>query len=336
MLVEQLEMHARSGLSLDLAVQSFGESMPKRLRGKYMRTVGCLRSGKRRSAALGSEFQISGITLNLMDAGERSGTLPEALGTCRQALEREDELVKRCVSAAVYPVAIGFTTILLTIGLVEGVMPQIIPMLTSLHGDLPFLTRAVIWISKCIAAYWGQAVGAGMILTIAVILLPKRIAGIRKFLQEGAIRTPILGSLLCSYSFVAFFGSLGSMLEAGVPSDKAYQQAADMVVLLPIRQKFLRKIQPLIRGEPFHTIAAGLPHMPGYAGQLIRSGEKSGRLGASILRIAAMIDRDLDHSLKRMTALLEPAMMLGMGGMVGSVALSIMMPIYDISKALQR
>jgi type II secretory pathway component PulF len=75
--------------------------------------------------------------------------------------------------------------------------------------------------------------------------------------------------------------------------------------------------------------------MPSYVAPLVAAGEASGNLGKALSRAARILDRELDHSLKRLTALIEPAMMLGMGAAVGSIALSIMMPIYDISKALQ-
>lgn len=168
--MEQLEMHARSGLPLGLAVASFGDASPRRLRRKCSNIVLQIEAGKKLSAAVRTEFRMPGVVAGILDAGERSGTLPEALGSCKRFLEREEELIKRSLSASAYPAVIACATVLLTVGLVEGIMPQIIPMLASLHGNLPLLTRLVMALSAFLARYWWECLisilGSGSVLVI--------------------------------------------------------------------------------------------------------------------------------------------------------------------------
>lgn len=336
LLFEQLEMHAGAGLPLGEAVVAFGARGSKRMQSACMRVAGHVEAGKRLSASLDEEFRVPALATALIETGERSGILIQALASCRRCLEREDELIKRCVSAAAYPAVIGCATIMLMIGLMEGIMPQVIPMLASLHAKLPLLTRMSIGLSDILSAYWWAIAGGIIGVATAAAVLYRKTAWFKNLAHHVLMRSPVLGGLACSYSFTIFFESCGSMLEAGIPVVEAYSRAAETVLLIPLRRKFLIKLQPLIRGEPLHALVSDIRPMPSYASALLRAGESSGKLGPSLLRIAGMIDKDLDHLLKRLTALLEPTMMLGMGGAVGSLALSIMMPIYDISKSLQR
>jgi len=125
------------------------------------------------------------------------------------------------------------------------------------------------------------------------------------------------------------------LIESGLSSTQAYARTASVISLLPLKESFLSDLGDIFRGVSFGSVMSG-KKMPPYIVPLLQAGEASGTLGASLSRAAAILDRGIEHSLHRMTSLIEPVMMAGMGCIVGAIALSIMMPIYDISKVLQK
>jgi type II secretory pathway component PulF len=332
----QFEMYARSGMQLDQALASMKSSLKGARAEKLGRVEEAVRGGRPASAALMSEFRLPAAVAGLIECGEDSGTLPDALAACRAMLERQDELMKKVLSAMAYPAVIGVATLALTIGLVEGVIPQMAPLLLGLHAGLPFLTRAVIYASRFVETYWLPLCATGSVAAAASYISYRRAEIFRRIVQAFVMKIPFIGRLQCTYVIAVFFGSCGSMAEAGISAIHAYEKAANAVSLLPLRRRLTDRLEMLARGQTFCAALEDDPHLPSYAASILRAGESSGKLGASMKKIAEMLEKELDHSVKRFTALLEPTMMLGMGGIVGTVVLSIMMPIYDISKALQR
>ena len=333
LLIERLEMYVSAGLAIDRAIAAAGEGSSKRQHTSLIRVRLAVESGQSLSGALAREVRLPQAIVGLISCGESSGAVAATLKSAHALMERQDELLKKCLSALTYPTVIGLAAVVLTIGLVKGVMPQIIPLLLGLHADLPILTKIVIAISEGFTAY-GAFLLIGISLVIGIgVWVYKRMLEVRSFIHRLLMSTPIVGSLVNRYALAVFFQSMGALVESGMPADAAFARTAPSISLIPLRRR-LESAAPLVsRGEPLHE-AFGRG-MPAYIAPLVSAGEASGNLGKALSRAALILDRELDHSLKRLTALIEPVMMLGMGGAVGSIALSIMMPIYDISKALQ-
>ncbi len=328
-----MEMYISAGLPVSRALTVMKKRAPKRRASAFENIRKAVESGQSLSVAMADEIDLPASVIGLIGCGETTGSLSQALKTCQALLEEQDELVKKVLSSMTYPIVIGLATIGLTIGLIQGIMPQIIPLLSGLRVDLPLITRIVMAVSKFLMDWGLFAVLGTAILGLSVFFAYKKAAGVKWLVHACLIRVPIVGKLVSHYSLALFFQSFGAMTEAGIPADIAYEKATASVYLLPLRGR-LDKFTALIRaGEKFHVIARD---MPAYVEPLISAGESSGNLGRSLCRAATMLGRELDHALKRLTAMVEPTMMLGMGSIVGSIALSIMMPIYDISKTLQR
>lgn len=330
--LEQLEMYVSAGLSLDESLSLIGDKLRGRRRTQLERLGRAIESGQSLSqliSGLGFSDAISG----LISCGESSGNLSGMLRAGYVLLARHDELFKRCTSAMVYPAVIALATITLTIALVRGIMPQIIPLLSSLHSDLPFLTRLVMYASRELTAYGLFGAVGSVVMAVGVAALYRKIRMIRSGVQGLVVRLPILGNLVLNVNRSMFLRSLGVLIDSGVPLDRAYERTARSIALVPLNRKLMALVHSVKSGESLSDLLGGA--VPAFATSLIRAGEISGHLGGVLIKTADIIDRDLEHIIKQLTSLLEPIMMIGMGGMVGTVALSIMMPIYDISKAIR-
>ena len=336
LLLERLELYVSSGLPIDNALKISGQGIPARQQKSIEQVHNDVIAGSLVSKSLAAHIGLSKTLAGLIEHGESSGELVRALGMARKLLEREDELTKKCLSALAYPFIIGIFASLLTIGLVRGVMPQIIPMLKSLHVQLPLITRIVMSISENIISYGLYALIGGIVAIVLFLLLYRKVKLFKKVIHMLIIQMPIVGKLVHFYSLSLFLQSCGALIESGLAVDEAYTDTVNTISLVPLQQKLSEKISYIHKGIPIGSVFLNLSKKtPSYISPLLLAGESSGSLGSSLIRAASIIDRDMEHALKRLTSLIEPVMMAGMGIVVGGIAVSIMMPIYDISKVLQ-
>jgi type IV pilus assembly protein PilC len=335
MFLERLEMYLSSGLEISKVLQISEEGLPQRQRNNISGLRSHVESGGTLSTGMLRFIGISKTSAGLVRHGESSGSLSKSLLATRSLLEKEDELYRKCTSAMAYPVVIGLFSVVLTIGLVRGVMTQIIPMLRSLHIDLPLITKVVIFLSETLTK-WGIFIFVIIVFIVIIFrIFIKKSASFRMIIQSIIIKIPLAGRLFHDYHLAVFLHSCGALVESGLPVKEAYVSTVETMSLIPLRQ-FLEKHAPsLSGGVPLGSIIVR-KDIPPYITALLCAGEVSGTLGSSIVRAGNILDRDIEHSLKKMTALIEPVMMVFMGSVVGAIAVSIMMPIYSISSVLQK
>lgn len=334
MLLERLELYISAGLTVDRALAICAENLNKKQEQSLLRVREKVCFGGTLSSGLDGEIGFSQTICGLMRHGESSGSLLKSLASARQLLERQEELLKKSLSAMIYPAVIGLFACCLVIGLTRGVMPQIIPMLRSLNVKLPFLTVVVMNFSQWLVDYGLGLLIFATVVTIAAPILYRRWTVFRYGLQVTIMRCPIIGSLFHNYFLIVFLRSLGALVDSGVNLQKAYAGSVGTLGLLPLRARLAEMDEAIGRGLPLGKALSSRTISP-FVGSLILAGESSGNLAPSILRTASILDREMEYSLKQITSLIEPVLMILLGLIVGGIALSIMMPIYDISKVLQ-
>lgn len=325
--VGNLEAYASAGLPIaDGLDQLFARG---RRHAQALEAADLIRRGRPVASAL-SSLGLSSALAGIVSSGERSGTLPAALRSCRSIIERQGDLSRQCASALAYPAAVSAATGALAIGVMQGIMPQLVPLLAGLHADMPVLTRSVLALSHAISAWWPVAIGIVIVLAGASSWTYRSSGRARHLFHRSVLGIPIAGSAVERSSYASFLRCFGSMIQAGVPAIEAYPIATSAVSIEPVRGELEARYERLSRGEPFSSIAG---RMPRYVRSLLASGEATGKLSESCLTAADMLDKEAGASLERLRAFAEPALMLFMGGIVGTVALSVMLPIYGISKA---
>jgi type II secretory pathway component PulF len=338
LLLEQLGLYTSAGLTLDRSLRIVGEHSVGHRKKHVMSMIMAVEAGTLFSRVFSQYITANGSVIGMIQQGEQSGELGKAFQSAHLLLEKSDELTKKCFSALAYPIVIGIFAVLLTIGLVRGVMPQIIPLLMSMHVKLPLLTRIVIATSQGLISYSIYVTLGGLLGVVLARILYKRFFSIKKAAHASILLIPLIGSSLRTYWQAMFFRSCGSLIESGLSAAQSYGSACGSIPLIPLRYHFELHLPGLTQGTPMSHIFREHQalSMPSFVPPLVYAGESSGSLGLSCIRVADILDRNLEHSLKRMTSLIEPLMMIFMGCTVGAIALSIMLPIYDISKVLQR
>jgi len=271
----------------------------------------------------------------MIEYGELSGKLNRSINLSIKLLTKEDELFKKCLNALLYPVFIGSFSLILTLVLVQKVLSQIIPLINSLNVDLPVITRIVIAFSSVIKNYGLYIIIATIVLFTVARYAYGRSSLVKKIYQNSLIRIPILGTIIYNYHLSLFFQSCGSLIESGLTIFEAYSKSQNAVTFAPIKSLLAKYIQRIGEGMPLSRVFADRNNSS-FLQSIISAGENSGSLGTSIIRAHEILDRDLDQFLKKFTVLIEPIMMIVMGLFVGTIAVSIMIPIYSISNTLQK
>jgi type II secretory pathway component PulF len=179
LLLENIEMYVSAGLSLPSALTAIIPAFPVRQHSSLEALRTGIEQGHLLSRGFAEHIQLSPSLIGLIEQGEYTGGLPRSLHLCRTIIEREDALIKTCTSAMAYPVVIALFSIVLTIGLMQGVMPQIIPLLKSLHVALPLVTRVVLYVSEHFIRYGAYIFGVGFISVCSYYCTIKYVSGKR-------------------------------------------------------------------------------------------------------------------------------------------------------------
>lgn len=335
LLLERLEMYYSSGLQINLALFHLEDGLRKNQQISMVKIRQFVESGGLLSAGLDRYICLPKTISGLIEHGELSGNLTKTLTLAKSIMEKEEELLKRCTGALVYPIVIGLFTIVLTVGLLKGVMSQIVPMLKGLDVPLPFLTRLMIGLSEVVSSY-----GLYILFGCLGVFLVWKIFIIKtntwKIVSQNLIlKTPFLGNLVYNYHIALFLHSCGSLIESGLQVKDAYMRITASVSYIPLRHFLLVRTVDVARGISLGTVL-NQKYTPSYVKPLLNAGETSGVLGLSTIRAGNIVDKEIEHTLKKFTSLIEPVMMVAMGCIVGALALSIMLPIYNISGALQK
>ena len=335
--LEQTGLYLSSGLAIDKALELIVDTIPKRRKIAVQRFKVDIESGGSFSKLFGMYVSNSTAVCGIVRQGELTGELAGACEAVKEMLERAEELSRKTLSAMIYPAVILVVSILMTLGLIRGVMPQIVPLLTGLNADLPLLTSIVMAISDLLEKYGILLAIGTLIMIVSLRIAYKKIITFRFYCHVLILRLPLIGSLVRLYWVSVFLRSCGNLLSTGVPLITSYSAAASAIGFLPLCEKISKNEQHLHGGISLSEVLSRSNKIfPPYVMALATAGEMSGNLGNSLVRAAEILDRDMGHSLKKLNSMVEPLLMICVGCIVGAVALSIMLPIYDISKVLQR
>lgn len=306
------------------------------LRAIVLKIADSVKKGAALSAALEEHPKLfSKLYVSMVRVGEEAGVLPKVMVDLAELLEHEDELRGEVLAAVAYPVFVLCFGCITVAVLLTVVMPKLFSMLTEMATTLPLSTLILLKASGFIRDYWipllAGAIGA--------------FAGLRWFLRSprGAekwdaikLRLPVLGGVYRAAALSRFARTLGTLAKSGVsllPALKIVENTIGNLVL----GKLIAQVAEETRGGD--SLAAPLRKLdifPKTVVQMISVGEESGTLGDMLLRVADIEERHLRARTKMMVSLLAPALILVVGALVGFMVIALLLPIFNMSQALER
>ncbi|HVU79837.1 MAG TPA: type II secretion system F family protein [Candidatus Paceibacterota bacterium] len=277
----------------------------------------------------------SDLAVSIVRVGEESGGLSESLAYLADELKKRQMLRGRLIGAFVYPAAVAAATLGIVLFLVLYLFPKLIPVFNSLHAELPFTTRAIIGLSFFLEQWGLWALLAIAVLAAGAALLLRQSERLRLLRDACALRIPIAGPLLVDYHAAGIARTLGLLLKSGLTLSEAIRLTARTVRNLAYRRGLASLAYAVERGEPVSVrLGAQAALFPAMFSQMLEVAERSGSLPDTLLYLSDLYEREVEEYAKNLSTLLEPALMVTMGLVVGFIAVSIITPIYGITQNL--
>ena len=334
---QQLATLLGAGLPIDEALGALAdETDDLKLRHLVAALRGRVREGRSLAAAL-AEFPESFDELYIatVTAGESSGRLDGALHRLAEYADQRDSLQREVWTALAYPVLLLIVATAVVTGLMTSVVPKVIDVFENLGRDLPWLTVAMVSLSRFLSA-WGLWFGLALALFITFALGALQRPAVRARVDALMLRLPGLGRLLRAMDTARATRTLAVLVSSGVPVLDAIKLSVGTVRREPMRVA-LR--QAAVRVREGATLARALGEhkaMPPVALRLIGSGEKSGQLATMLEAAAAQQSREVRTHLSVVAAILGPVVILLVGAVVLAIVLAILLPIFELNSLVGR
>ncbi|WP_031571217.1 type II secretion system F family protein [Rheinheimera texasensis] len=330
-LTSELSVLLDAGLKIDKGLELLKKSSKKpALRQLLEKLTKSLRGGRQLSQALTDYPEyFDPLYINLVSIGEASGQLVEAFRALSADLAYRRSLQQKIVQALTYPAVI----LLVCIASILFIFNYVVPNMSSLFAgqeDLPGYTQMLLGLSDWLINYqlW---LGLALLVFGVVAFKYPMPPGVKARLQQLQLRVPGLRAAVLLVERIRFCSGLAMMLQAGISVDQALQLASGGVKNRLLQQELWIAIEKIKRGEPLAATLNRTAIFPDFFASLLAVGEESGELERIFTEITNRSRRDFDNWVTRMTSLLEPLLILVMGGIVGSVVVIMMLSITNVT-----
>ncbi|WP_295540895.1 type II secretion system inner membrane protein GspF [uncultured Pseudacidovorax sp.] len=329
----QLAGLVASGLPLERALTALtdeAESEPQRQLVASLRAE--VNGGSSFARALAQHpREFSAIYTAVIGAGEHSGQLGLVLERLADDLEEQQALRQKLIGATLYPAIVTVIAVVIVIFLVSYVVPQVASVFAGTKRALPLLTQAMLGLSALVRS-WGWL----MLGLLAVAVVGGRAALAREALRERFdafwLRLPLVGKLARGYNAARFAGTLAMLAAAGVPILRALQAAAETLNNRAMRADALDALTLVREGAPLASALAQKKRFPGIVPMFARLGEQTGELPVMLQRAAKQLSAEVQRRAMHLATILEPLLIVGMGGIVMLIVLAVLLPIIQLNQ----
>jgi general secretion pathway protein F len=263
-------------------------------------------------------------------AGEQSGALGRVLERLADDLEERQSLKGKLIGAMLYPVIVSIIAIIIVTFLVTYVVPQVASVFANGKHALPFLTTAMLAISAFVRQ-WGLLVAAVLVLAGFLFSAAMRQPNFRRRFDSAVLNVPLVGRLARGYNASRFAGTLAMLAGAGVPILKALQAAAETLSNHAMRADAMEALVQVREGAPLASALAAHKRFPGLLAMFARLGEQTGQLPIMLDRAAKQLSSEVQRRAFALATLLEPLLIVAMGGVVMMIVLSVLLPIIQLN-----
>jgi len=327
----QLAVFVRAGIPITSALETIGdETADTALRRAITTMVEELRNGGTLSAAAAVHPQVfPNYYVGILQSAELTGRLDETLDSLATYLNREIETRAKVVNALSYPAVVMVMAVVTVIILAGYVLPKFEPLFTELNADLPLPTRLLLGVASLFSTY---VYIPGLFIAIivgAVIWMMKSEKG-RRVKDRLVLRIPVIKGIIEYAILERFCRILGAMVRAGVPLPDGMKTTTEATSNAVYRERLTAAREEMMRGAGFSAPLATTDLFPGAAKQMFKVGEETGTLDEQLAAASEYFDTELEVRIKRFTTMFEPLMIIGVGLMVGFVAVALVSAMYGV------
>ncbi|MCE1169731.1 type II secretion system F family protein [Azovibrio restrictus] len=333
----QLQQLIRAGVPLLDALTDLRDSLEHpRLKEVTANLVENIEGGQTLSQAMAAHPGLfNRVFLSLIRAGEASGDLDRVLDNLTASLKWEDELIAHTQKLLLYPAFVSTIVLGATTFLMVYMVPQLKLFVGNMGQALPAHTRALFLISDLLLDYWYvPLLLPGLITALLIYLLHNNPLARRRF-DALKLRLPLVGGILKKIILSRFAGTFAMLYAAGIPVLESLRTTRDVVGNRVIRRALEQTEQAIREGRNMAAAFQDTGLFPPLVVRMVRIGESTGALDTALLNVSYFYNRDVQESVSRAQALIEPLLTLILGTLLGWIMLSVIGPIYDVISQLK-
>ncbi len=294
-----------------------------------------IEAGNSFAAGLGQfPLYFDDLVVNLVDAGEKSGTLETLLDKVATYKEKTEAIKKKVKKALTYPAAVIVVAFIVTGILLYFVVPQFQDLFQGFGADLPAFTQMVINLSKFVQdKWWMMLLGIGGV-GYAFFEGKRRSAKFRRFLDRVLLKLPIVGDILYKSAVARYARTLSTMFAAGVPLVEAMVPVAKASGNIVFQDAIMVMRDQVATGQQLNLTMQMSGMFPNMATQMVAIGEESGALDSMCAKVADFYEAEVDNLVDALSSLLEPLIMSVLGVLVGGLVVAMYLPIFKLGQAI--
>ena len=272
---------------------------------------------------------------NMVEAGETGGILDTVLSRLAVYIEKASALRAKVKKAMVYPIAIVCVAVIVVAALLIFVIPTFAKMFTDFGGTLPAPTQMVINISNFVGSWKGFVLLAVIIGIIFGIRSYGKTAQGRKNIDSLLLKLPIFGDIIRKSSVAKFTRTLGTLITSGVPILEGLNIVSRTAGNVIVGEAIMMTRSSIAEGKTISEPLEKTKVFPSMVVQMIAVGEATGSLDAMLGKIADFYEIEVDNAVEALTSLMEPALMVVLGGIVGFILIAMYLPIFTLASTIQ-
>jgi len=298
--------------------------------------VESIQGGASLSEALGDYSVVfSPVFASLVRAGEQTGRLPDVLKSLAENLKWEDELAAQTKKLIMYPAFVGSIVVMVIFFLMIYLVPQMVGFIKNMGQQIPLQTRILIGVSAFFVDYWWAVIAVPIALYAALMAAAEVNPLVRYRIDLAKLRVPYLGDILRKIILSRFASTFALMYSSGITILDAIRSSEEIAGNLVIREGLRMAGEQIADGKNVTSAFQDIGLFPPLVVRMLRVGENTGALDTALLNVSYFYNREVRESIAKVQVMIEPALTVILGAILGWVMLSVLGPIYDVISKLK-
>ena len=334
-LLFHMQMLLRAGVLLIGALQDLRDGADSlELRQVAASLIDRIQNGSTLADAMAADPGIfSDVMVHLVRSGEVTGQLSEVLGDLVRSLKWQSELASQTKKLLMYPAFVTITITGVVVFLMVYLVPQLVGFIRIMGQEVPLQTRMLIWLSSAFVNYWWIILFTPVALILGVAAASRANVQFRFKLHQAMLAIPVVGPVIKKIILARMTDSFALMYRTGIPVIEALSYCEKITTNLPVQQALIRTRERIANGTSISDAFAAESLFPSLVVRMLRVGESTGALDEALANVSYFFTRDIEESIERVQALIEPVLTVVLGLILGWIMLAVLGPIYDtISK----
>ena len=323
----QLATMLQAGITLGSALDMIAKQTQNYRLSQAIRDIKIMvDKGASLHVAMATRKEFSNLMIAIARAGEEGGILESSLDRLATFLERQDELRKKILSASIYPAVVMCFALFVVLLLVTVIMPKFASVLAKLNVQLPLPSKVILGFSIWLSCYWYLPLFIVLFLVLGIYILSRR-KETKARLDALRLGLPLFGDIWKKTVLVRTFRTFAALVQAGVPILSALEMTGGVSGSVLVEDAFAQLADQAKRGVSLGEAAKKIAIIPPLPTYMMAIGEQTGRLEIMVDKVADWFEFELDEKIKWLTSILEPLLIVSVGGVVALVVFAVFMPI---------